>query len=134
LIVKQINISTSEGDMGILAGHIPSILQLRPGALVVIPESNDTSSGGQGETKGDVFFASGGFVTVNPDSTVQIAALEAVRLEEVSRERVEVGLKDAQERIGRASNKNVNDPEGVDAQIHAEVFQALSYALGKYQS
>lgn len=120
--------------MGILAGHIPSILQLRPGALVVIPEGNGATTGNKGEAKEDIFFASGGFVTVNPDSTVQIAALEAVKLEEVSRERVEVGLKDAQERVGRTSNKNVNDPERVDAHIHAEVFQALSYALGKYQS
>lgn len=122
--------------MGILAAHIPSILQLRPGALIVIPEGSNTTTGNhQGDTKKeDIFFVSGGFVTVNPDSTVQVAALEAVRLEEVSRERVEIGLKDAQERVSRTSSKGVDDPERVDAQIHAEVFQALNYALGKYQS
>ena len=132
--MKQINISTNEGDMGILAGHVPSILQLRPGALVVIPEGSSPAGTDQGDAKkDDIFFVSGGFVTVNPDSTVQVAALEAVRLGEVSRERVEVGLKDAQERVGRTSSKGVDDPERVDALIHAEVFQALSYALGKYQ-
>ena len=45
--------------MGILAGHIPSILQLRPGALVVIPGAvmAATTAGNQGGGKGGRFFA-----------------------------------------------------------------------------
>jgi F-type H+-transporting ATPase subunit delta len=35
---KQVNVSTTSGDMGILANHVPSITQLRPGIVEVIAE------------------------------------------------------------------------------------------------
>jgi F-type H+-transporting ATPase subunit delta len=31
--VEQVNLSTTEGDIGVLAGHVPSILQLKPGLI-----------------------------------------------------------------------------------------------------
>ncbi len=34
--VSQVNVKTTEGDLGILAGHVPSLLQLTPGLLQVI--------------------------------------------------------------------------------------------------
>lgn len=34
-VVEQVNLTTTDGDMGVLAGHVPSILQLRPGLLEV---------------------------------------------------------------------------------------------------
>lgn len=37
--VYQVNLSTSEGDMGILANHVSTILQLKPG-LIEIFEDN----------------------------------------------------------------------------------------------
>jgi hypothetical protein len=37
----QVNLSSSEGDMGILADHVPTIAQLNPGVLEVI--SSDKS-------------------------------------------------------------------------------------------
>ena len=37
--VTQVNLSTTDGDMGILANHVASIAQLKPG-LVEIFESN----------------------------------------------------------------------------------------------
>ncbi len=55
--------------MGILARHAPSLLQLSPGLIEVIPAEGSASK---------KYFVSGGFVTVNPDSSMQIAAMEAV--------------------------------------------------------
>lgn len=34
--VLQVNISAATGDMGILANHVPSVEQLKPGVLEVI--------------------------------------------------------------------------------------------------
>ena len=41
-IVEQVNLSTTEGDMGILGGHVPSLLQLCPGLVEIFegPASN----------------------------------------------------------------------------------------------
>lgn len=35
----QVNIPAESGDMGILANHVPSIEQLRPGVIDIIEES-----------------------------------------------------------------------------------------------
>ena len=35
----QVNIPAESGDMGVLASHVPSIEQLRPGLVEVIEES-----------------------------------------------------------------------------------------------
>ena len=35
----QVNIPAESGDMGVLANHVPSIEQLRPGIVEVIDES-----------------------------------------------------------------------------------------------
>lgn len=35
----QVNLAAESGDMGILAGHVPSIEQLKPGLVEVIEEA-----------------------------------------------------------------------------------------------
>lgn len=35
----QVNVPAESGDMGILANHVPSIEQLRPGLIEIIEES-----------------------------------------------------------------------------------------------
>lgn len=37
--VVQVNIPAESGDMGVLANHVPSIEQLKPGLVEVIEES-----------------------------------------------------------------------------------------------
>lgn len=37
---RQVNIKTSNGDMGILSNHVPSILQLIPGVIEIMGEKN----------------------------------------------------------------------------------------------
>ena len=74
--------SSSEGDMGILANHVPSLIQLRPGLLEIFTDGSASQSG----SKRSAFFVSGGFATVNPDSSMQIAAFEAVTLDKIDPE------------------------------------------------
>ena len=78
----QVNLSSSEGDMGILANHVPSLIQLRPGLLEIFTDGSASQSG----SKRSAFFVSGGFATVNPDSSMQIAAFEAVTLDKIDPE------------------------------------------------
>jgi F-type H+-transporting ATPase subunit delta len=35
----QVNLAAESGDMGVLANHVPSIEQLRPGIVEIIEES-----------------------------------------------------------------------------------------------
>jgi F-type H+-transporting ATPase subunit delta len=39
--VEQVNLSTTDGDMGVLAGHVPSILQLKPGVVEIFQSGAD---------------------------------------------------------------------------------------------
>lgn len=77
--MDQVNLASSEGDMGILANHVPSLIQLRPGLLEIYTEGPASQSG----SKRSAYFVSGGFATVNPDSSMQIAAFEATTLDKI---------------------------------------------------
>ncbi|EIE83556.1 hypothetical protein G6F46_012074 [Rhizopus delemar] len=115
--VQQVNLAATSGDMGILANHVPSIEQLNPGIIEVIESAEITKK----------FFVSGGFATINPDSTLNINAVEASPLEELSLERVQAGLAEAQRNAASASS----DKEKAVAKIEVEVYEALQHALTK---
>jgi F-type H+-transporting ATPase subunit delta len=71
-VVTQVNLSTTEGDMGILAGHVPTIFQLVPSVLSVV-----------GAESTEKYFVSGGFAVVNPDSSLNVNAVEAFPLKDL---------------------------------------------------
>ncbi|KAF9143301.1 delta subunit of the central stalk of mitochondrial F1F0 ATP synthase, atp16 [Linnemannia schmuckeri] len=112
--VTQVNIAAVSGDMGILASHVPSIEQLRPGVVEVI-EATTTKK----------FFVSGGFATMNPDSTLNINAVEAFPVEEFSPETVRHNLAEAQ----RLSNSAATEEEKLAAKIEIEVLESLQAAI-----
>ena len=62
--------------MGVLANHVASIEQLKPGLVEIIEESGSNKQ----------FFLSGGFATVQPDSKLSINAVEGYALEDFSAE------------------------------------------------
>lgn len=71
----QVNIPTTAGDLGILADHVPTIQQLRPGVIEVINGSTT-----------EKYFVSGGFATVNEGSALNINAVDAHPVEDFSPE------------------------------------------------
>ena len=60
--------------MGVLANHVPSIEQLKPGLVEIIEENGSNKQ----------FFLSGGFAVVQPDSKLSINAVEGYPLEDFS--------------------------------------------------
>jgi F-type H+-transporting ATPase subunit delta len=61
--------------MGVLANHVASIEQLKPGLVEIMEESGSKQ-----------FFLSGGFAVVQPDSKLSINAVEGYPLEDFSAE------------------------------------------------
>ncbi|KAG0267364.1 delta subunit of the central stalk of mitochondrial F1F0 ATP synthase, atp16 [Mortierella polycephala] len=112
--VAQVNISAVSGDMGVLASHIPSIEQLRPGVIEVLD--------GAASKK---FFVSGGFATMNPDSSLNINAVEAFPVEEFSAEAIRHNLAEAQ----RVANSGSTEEEKLAAKIEVEVLESLQAAV-----
>jgi F-type H+-transporting ATPase subunit epsilon len=83
--VDLAEIPGEEGDMGILEGHAPMIVQLRGGVIRI--------TGGDGGTQ--QFFIAGGFAEVTPERTAVLAD-EAVPLEELSAESARARLAEAE--------------------------------------
>ncbi|KAI7868867.1 F1 complex, delta/epsilon subunit of ATPase [Spinellus fusiger] len=115
--VQQVNLAATSGDMGILANHVPTIEQLNPGVIEVIESAEVTKK----------FFVAGGFATINPDSSLNINAVEAAALEDFSLENVQSGLAEAQRIIAG----NGSEKEKAEAKIEADVYEAIQSALSK---
>ncbi|KAJ3008330.1 delta subunit of the central stalk of mitochondrial F1F0 ATP synthase, atp16 [Thoreauomyces humboldtii] len=111
----QVNLSSSEGDMGILAEHVPTVAQLKAGTIEVFSPAGNKK-----------FFASGGFAIINPDSTLNINAVEAFPLEEIDAEAVRRGADDANRRTSTGS-----EADRLIAKVELEVYEALAAAVGK---
>ncbi|CAH7682553.1 ATP synthase F1, epsilon subunit [Phakopsora pachyrhizi] len=112
--VTQVNISADSGDMGVLANHVASIENLRPGVVEVIET--------QGESK--KWFVSGGFANVHPNNLLTINAVEAFPLEAFSLEAARSGLQDAQKALATGTEE-----QKAEASVEVEVFEALLAAL-----
>lgn len=89
--VNMLIARTIDGDIGVMAGHIPLVTVLVPGVMRVKDES-------ESEQK---IAISGGFLEVSPDNRVTVLAQTAERSEEVDVERA----RKARERaMGRLSS------------------------------
>ncbi|KAF8251157.1 epsilon subunit of F1F0-ATP synthase N-terminal domain-containing protein [Wilcoxina mikolae CBS 423.85] len=114
--VIQVNIPAESGDMGILANHVPSVEQLRPGVIEIIEENAQTSK---------QFFVSGGFAVVQPNSQLSVNAVEAFALDEFSIEAVRAQLAESQ----KVANGNGSEADIAEAKIEVEVLETLQAAL-----
>lgn len=123
------NLSAEEGDMGILANHAPTLIQLRPGLLSI--KQITTSSSATGTESLEKYFVAGGFATINPESELHVAAMEAVPLDHLDPEAVQKGLAEATSYA--AQNANSSDArERAISQIGLQVYQALNDAIKKH--
>ncbi|KAF1353374.1 ATP synthase [Delphinella strobiligena] len=113
--VVQVNIPAESGDMGVLASHVPSIEQLKPGLVEIFEESAGSKQ----------FFLSGGFATVQPGSKLSINAVEGYPLEDFSPEAVRSQISEAQKiASGSGSAQDI-----AEAKIELEVLETLQAHL-----
>ncbi|KIX99083.1 ATP synthase subunit delta, mitochondrial [Fonsecaea multimorphosa CBS 102226] len=113
--VVQVNIPAESGEMGILAQHVPSIEQLKPGLIEIIEESGGSKQ----------FFLSGGFAVVQPDSVLSINAVEGFPLEDFSEEAVKSQIAEAQ----KIASGSGSEQDIAEAKIELEVLESLQAAM-----
>ncbi|PVH94569.1 epsilon subunit of F1F0-ATP synthase N-terminal domain-containing protein, partial [Periconia macrospinosa] len=113
--VVQVNLPAETGEMGVLANHVPSIEQLKPGLVEIIEESGGSKQ----------FFLSGGFAVVQPGSQLSINAVESYPLEDFSAEAVRNQIAEAQ----KIANGNGSEQDIAEAKIELEVLESLQAAL-----
>ncbi|RKP01837.1 hypothetical protein CXG81DRAFT_8005, partial [Caulochytrium protostelioides] len=116
--VRQVNLTSTDGSMGILAGHVPSLAQLVPGVVEVVPEAAGAPA--------DRYFVSGGFAVIHPDSTLAISAIEAVPLADLDPAAIRAALDAATATANGAAG--ASEAQKVEARIQLEVFTAAQEA------
>ncbi|CCC71751.1 hypothetical protein NCAS_0I00830 [Naumovozyma castellii] len=114
--VKQVNLPAKSGRIGILANHIPTVEQLEPGIVEIFTNANNN------EVK--KFFISGGFATMQPDSTLCVTAVEAFPLDSFSQENVKNLLTEAKKDLN-----NTDSTIAAEAQIKINLLESLEAAL-----
>lgn len=110
--VEQVNLPSVNGDLGILANHIPIVEQLRPGLLEIISKGGETQQ----------YFVSGGIATVQPGNKLTISAIEAFKPEQFDAQSVKDLISEAQKRAASADEFVV-----AEANIELEVLEALQH-------
>ncbi|KAI8832723.1 F1 complex, delta/epsilon subunit of ATPase [Chytridium lagenaria] len=110
----QVNLSSTEGDMGILADHVPTISQLNPGVIEII-----------GSDKTQKFFVSGGFAIINTDSSLNINAVEAFPIEDLDAEAAKRALDEANKKVNASG---ASEADRAAAKVEIELLEAVVYA------
>ncbi|KAE9552875.1 hypothetical protein FO519_003902 [Halicephalobus sp. NKZ332] len=110
-VVKQVDVPTLAGTVGILANHVPTLGVLKPGVVQVT------------ETDGNVkkLFVSSGTLSMNIDGTLQVLAEEAINIEDIDEAKARQELESAQ----RKAAEGGSEVDRAEAQIRAEVAEAL---------
>ncbi|MFH4980702.1 hypothetical protein AB6A40_007411 [Gnathostoma spinigerum] len=114
-VVKQVDVPTVAGYVGILAKHVPILGVLRPGLVQVH------------KTDGEVvkMFVSSGTLSMNIDGTCQVLAEEATEPEHLDETLARQHLESAQRRVQEGGS----DIEKAEAYIAIEVCEAILKAI-----
>ncbi len=107
--IKSLQITGSEGELGIMPGHAPLLTSLKPG-MALITKKDDTE---------EVIYLSGGMLEVQPNNVIVLADV-AVRAGDLD----EQAALDAKQRAEENMNSNVPDIEY--AVIAAELARAVA--------
>ena len=108
-MVESLTIETMDGQITILAKHIPYLSVLKPGEIIVKKDRLE-----------EIFAGTGGIIEVTPEKTV-ILADSAVRSEEIDEGRAEEARKKAE----KLMEEKLSDRES--AFVSAELEKALTH-------
>ncbi|PAA71292.1 hypothetical protein BOX15_Mlig029582g2, partial [Macrostomum lignano] len=112
--VRQVDVPTLTGSIGVLANHVPLLGCLKPGVVSVHEEDGSKK-----------YFVSSGSVTINDDSSVQILAEELASLAQLDPAAARDGLAKAQQ----AANAATDELSRAEATVEVEAFEAVIKAL-----
>ncbi len=90
--VEHVVLPGAEGDLGVLAGHAPVVVTLRPGTISVI----------DGGTTRRIFVKDG-FAEFTPD-TLNVLAEQAIDLDGIDRETIDGLIKTAEQELADAGD------------------------------
>ncbi len=85
--VRQVSIPTTEGEITVLADHLPLVAPIQAGELRVVNEDGSET----------LLAVSGGFVTVHPGNRLAILADSAERADELDLKAIEAATARAEE-------------------------------------
>ncbi len=95
--VETIQVSGSEGELGIHPGHAPLITRLQPGMVRVVKQHGEE----------ELIYVAGGILEVQP-GTVTVLADTAIRAEDLDEAAAEEAKKHAEEKLAHSSGDDFN--------------------------
>lgn len=107
--IKSLQITGSEGELGIMPGHAPLLTSLKPG-MALITKEDDTE---------EVLYLSGGMLEVQPNQVIVLADV-AIRSDDLNEQAVLDAKKRAEENM-TAANADVDY-----ATVAAELARAVA--------
>lgn len=107
--VQSIQVTGSEGELGILPGHIPLLTALKPGMVRIVTEEGEE----------EFFYVAGGVMEVQPDS-VTVLSDTAVRGDDLDEQAAEKAMQHAREALADSS------PDMSYAEAAAELARAIA--------
>ena len=108
-LVETIQVTGSEGELGILSGHTPLLTAIKPGMVRIVKQHG----------KEEVIYLSGGILEVQPTS-VTVLADTAIRGQDLDLARAQEAKRRAEEQI-KSSHGDIDY-----AQASAELAKALA--------
>ncbi|MBY5923452.1 F0F1 ATP synthase subunit epsilon [Ferrimonas balearica] len=90
-LVETLQVTGTEGELGILPGHVPLLTAIKPGMVRIVKQYGEV----------EVIYLSGGILEVQPDYVTVLADV-AVRAEDIDVEAAREAKRNAEERIANA--------------------------------
>lgn len=111
-VVQSCDVSGSEGEFGILAGHMPMLATIKPGSVHYRLENGEEH----------FVYVSGGFIEVHPEE-ISILADVAIRGEELDEKRILSAKKSTEEQMHITNNADLT------AKLAREIAKLKVYQL-----
>ena len=115
--VEIVRIPGEAGEFGVTAGHIPCITQLKAGVVHVYPTKT---------SEAEQWFVSGGFSFFHKDNKLDIAGVEAFKVDDLDAKAVQAQLADSKARMDSAA---AGSEDHAKAKIEYETCVAMNSAL-----
>jgi len=116
-LVDMVVVPGGDGDYGVLAGHVPMITTVRPGAISIFEENRVT----------DRIFVTGGFAEVTADR-ITILDEKAIKVDKLERAAVEQDVKNFTEDLEDAKADEEREQASLRLEIAKAQLQAISDA------